>query len=525
MSGSPAPPGSGSRPTFARVRAPGGRRAPGRDQLHDRGGIVVGVGEPSADEAVAGGGPTEHGRDDRLRPGFDDLDDPAVACHRRLDGLEGSGNGGRLPAPRHPQGATGERVERQQRRRLATEHPRRAVVRDPQPVEARAHRWLADDEPDTGRRSGPAVGVRVVAQHDQAARATEGDHRGRRALAEAAQVLADPCLDRAGRARFEALDEATDQPERFLEGLPRVAFAEGDAALRADVAGRHAQRAGSPRLGGQPARRQDRVEERETQRGQDGRGAQVALDAFEDGAQTDELAIRVQVEQLVGQVLRSGHDREARQEVGAHRLGTDIGGGPFQVVGVERRLAQLRPTALVATDHAAVVAGDRPGPTGDPRLVVDRPRDLVDDQGPATGRAARREHVTDRDLEAGCATRRGGHPLEGGVEVADVGRPQDDLSEHPGERRRFERDRQALPVDGGACHPPAPTEQVGDDVAGSRVRFDPGGHHRGRRGGRDPVEDRKREARPGIEGSTSGHRSDASRRAVRLADGRHPAIG
>ena len=29
MSGSPAPPGSGSRPTFARVRAPGGRRAPG----------------------------------------------------------------------------------------------------------------------------------------------------------------------------------------------------------------------------------------------------------------------------------------------------------------------------------------------------------------------------------------------------------------------------------------------------------------------------------------------------------------
>ena len=29
MSGSPAPPGSGSRPTLARVRAPGGRRAPG----------------------------------------------------------------------------------------------------------------------------------------------------------------------------------------------------------------------------------------------------------------------------------------------------------------------------------------------------------------------------------------------------------------------------------------------------------------------------------------------------------------
>jgi hypothetical protein len=114
----------------------------------------------------------------------------------------------------------------------------------------------------------------------------------------------------------------------------------------------------------------------------------------------DELAIRVQVQQLVGQVLRSGHDREARQEAGAHRLGADIGGGPFQVVGVERRLAQLRTAALVATDHAAVVAGDRPGSTRDPRLIVDRPRDLVDDQGSATGRAAGREHVTDGDLEA-----------------------------------------------------------------------------------------------------------------------------
>ena len=67
---------------------------------------------------------------------------------------------------------------------------------------------------------------------------------------------------------------------------------------------------------------------------------------------------------------------------------------------IERRLAQLGAPALVATDHAAVVAGDRPGSAGDPRLIVDRPRDLVDDQGPATGRAARREHVTDGDLEA-----------------------------------------------------------------------------------------------------------------------------
>ena len=236
--------------------------------------------------------------------------------------------------------------------------------------------------------------------------------------------------------------------------------------------------------------------------------------------EADQLPARVEVEQLVGQALGPGHDREAGEQAGAHRLGADIGRGPTQVVGVERRLALLRATALVAADRAAVVPGRRPCPSGDPRLVVDRPGDLVDDERPAAGRAAGREQVADRDLETRCAARRGGHPLERGVEVADVGRPEDDLGEHPRERVRLDRDRQALPVDGRPRDPAATAEQVGDDIAGSRVLFDPRGHHRGRRRGRDPVEDRKREARPGIEGSTSGHQADASRRAIRLADAR-----
>ena len=184
-----------------RARPGAGRQASARrDQLHDRGGIVVGVGEPSADQPVAGGRPTEHGRDDRLRPGVDELDDPAVAGHRRLDGLERTGDGGRLPAPRHAQGAAGERVERQQRRPPRDRAPRTCRGTHPSRSRLGRMRWLADDEPDARRRSGPAVGVRVVAQHDQAARAAEGDHRGRRALAEAAQVLAEACLDRAGRS-------------------------------------------------------------------------------------------------------------------------------------------------------------------------------------------------------------------------------------------------------------------------------------------------------------------------------------
>ena len=178
------------------------------------------------------------------------------------------------------------------------------------------------------------------------------------------------------------------------------------------------------------------------------------------------------------------------QERGAHRLGADIGADPLEVVGVERRLAQLRAAALVAADRAAVVPG---GPVASapamPGLVVDRPDDLVDDERPAARRAAGREHVADRDLEARFAARRGGQALERGVEMADVGRPQDDLGEHPVERARLERDGAALAVDGGPGDPAAAAEQVGDDVAGPGVRVDPRGDDGRRRRRREAVED------------------------------------
>ena len=89
-------------------------------------------------------------------------------------------------------------------------------------------------------------------------------------------------------------------PERVLEGEPRVAFAELDPALRPDVAGRDAHAGGSARAGRQAAGRQDRVEQGETERGEDRGGPQVRLDPLEDRAEADELARRVQVEQLVG---------------------------------------------------------------------------------------------------------------------------------------------------------------------------------------------------------------------------------
>src|SRR4029077_18511871 len=107
--------------------------------------------------------------------------------------------------------------------------------------------------------------------------------------------------------------------------------------------------------GPEPARRQDGAEERDTQGSHDGRGTQVALDPFEDRAETDELAPGMEVEQLAGQAVRARGRRTAGDERGAHRRCAYVRSDPFHVLGVERRLAQLPSPALVAADRAAVV--------------------------------------------------------------------------------------------------------------------------------------------------------------------------
>lgn len=340
-----------------------------------------------------------------------------------------------------------------------------------------------------GGRGRPAVGVRVVAQGEHPTWAGEPEDRGGRSLSEAAQVLAEAGLDRTRGSALEALDEPADRPEGVLECEPRVALAELRSALGSDVAGRHAQRGGPARPAGEAARRQDRVEQGEAQRGEDRGRAQVALDPLEDRAEADQLARRVQVEQFIREALRAVDLGEARAEGRAHRLCPDVRGRPAEVVRVERRLALLRTTALVATDRAAVVSSDGPCPPRDARVVIDRPGELIGDEHPATGRAARREQVPDRHLEAGVPARRGGHPLERRVEVPDIGRAKDDLREHPGERARFERHRSSLAVQRGAGDPAAAAEQIDHDVARPGVKVDPGGEARWRRCGRDAVED------------------------------------
>ena len=190
---------------------------------------------------------------------------------------------------------------------------------------------------------------------------------------------------------------------------------------------------------------------------------------------------------------------------GPRRLEVGVGHRARHVVGFERRLALLGAAPLVAADRAAVVADDglrRP-------VLLGGPGELVGDEHPPAGRAAGREQVADRHLEAGLPPGRRGHALERGVEVAHVRRTQHDLREHPGQRRRFDGDRAALTVERGASHPATPPGQVDDDVAGAGVRLDPGRQQRRRRGRREPLEGGQRIARFGARGGdTAGHAAD-----------------
>jgi hypothetical protein len=313
---------------------------------------------------------------------------------------------------------------------------------------------------------------RVFLQGTHRGRTGDGQDGGRRPFAEGAQVLAEPCLERPEGAAFQVLHEASDLPERILEGEPRVALAPLGRRRQPDVAADDPQRPRPSVARGQPARRQDRVQQGEAQRREDGRGTQVDLDALEHRDERDELARRVEVDELVDQ-RRGGLDR--REPVAQGRaclVHTAVGHGSNLVLRVERGLAVLGPTTLIATDGAAIVPGDRSRPAIG---LVGRPGELVGHEHPTAGRAPRREEVADRDLQARLPTRGRRHALERGIEVAHVRRSQDDLGEHAGERARFDRDRAALAIDRRPRDPAATTGEVGDDVTGTGVRLDPGG--------------------------------------------------
>ena len=273
------------------------------------------------------------------------------------------------------------------------------------------------------------------------------------------------------------------------------------------MAARDPERAAPTRATGEAARGDQRVEEREPQRGEDRRGPQVRLDPFHDRGQREQLARRVQIEQLVDQIRRAIDRGEPLTRPGPRRAAVGILRRALEIFEIEGSVARLRPTAHIAADRAPIGPLDRLWR----RLAITRPRELVGDEHPAAGRAPCREEITHRDLEARLAAWRRRHPLERCVEVAHVRRAEDDLRQHPGQRARFDRDRAALTVDRGTRHPAASTGQIRDDVSGSRVRLDARRKQERRRRRRQPLEDREVAAHVGAGGVVpDGHLANAT---------------
>ena len=121
------------------------------------------------------------------------------------------------------------------------------------------------------------------------------------------------------------------------------------------------------------------------------------------------------------------------------------------------------------------------------------PDQLVEGERPAAGGTGRRELLVDPGAQARRAEGRGGHGLERRVEMAEVGRPDDDVGEEPGQRRRLDRDGSPAEGEGGPGDPSTAPEQVDDRVVGGRGGLDPRRDEPGREGRRKAREDRERQ--------------------------------
>ena len=195
------------------------------------------------------------------------------------------------------------------------------------------------------------------------------------------------------------------------------------------------------------------------------RGPEVALDAGEDRREPDQLPVRVQPEDRVDQPVAAVGHREALPEPPPHLAGADV--RAWRARGPRRRLPRLvlRPALLVAAQQAAVVEADG-SPPSHSASSIGSVRPHVPQRVANMSAIARRE--------ARLAVRRRAASEEGGVEVAQVGRPQDELGKQPRQRARLEAERAALAIDRGAGDPTAAAVEVGHDVARLRVRLETG---------------------------------------------------
>src|SRR5439155_9913420 len=100
------------------------------------------------------------------------------------------------------------------------------------------------------------------------------------------------------------------------------------------------ERANPAGISVQPARRQERMQEPEAERGLDRSRPQVALDPIEDGLEPDELAGRVKVEEAVDQPGASLDRGEPIGQPGPDgRVIRRDRPSPFEIRSVEARIA------------------------------------------------------------------------------------------------------------------------------------------------------------------------------------------
>ena len=504
----------------------------GRDELDDAADLVAGLAEPGTHEPEAGPDATERGGHERLGPArLEEEHHPGIAGQPRLDRRERSTERGGLPAPWRTATGPEQRLERQQGGRLAPEEPAGREVGVGEAVLVGTLRRLADDEAHARTLDrAPDDLARLDLECPERRCGAEADDGGRDPLTQAADVVAEAGRSGPERVALQPLDEAADHAIAVLEGEPRVPFAPLVAGGQLDPAGVDPDVRDAAREAVEPARGEQRVKQRQPEGGLHRRRPQVRVDPFEDRLEAVELARRVEVEELVHELVVpvEGGEPLVQQVPGVAARVDRL--GAVEIVLVDRRVTLLAAAELIAAHDAPVVLAGEPT-TGRPlarrradrtgrvaiaarhhafpdivpvaaitvvvALALGLPDELVDDGTPTARGTAGRERVADGHAQARLAARSGTECLERRVEMADVRRAQHDLGQEPGQWVRLHRDSAPLAVHGGASHPAAAPVQVDDHVTRRRMAVDRGGDQVRGRWRAEALERGKRDGRVG----------------------------
>ncbi len=342
-------------------------------------------------------------------------------------------------------------------------------------------------------------------------------------LLELHQIRGEAGRHRPLLVRVEAQDEGPHHPQPFLEGEPRVPLAPGVSRQRPQRAPGDADRRRSSAVGVEPSGRRDGVEECQPQGGSHRGRPRLELDAVEDGAQTDQLPGRVQLEELVGQaVLRrrvgrgvgavTGRGTVRRGEPFAEAVPNGIGQirecGEGQVLGRGFGVAQLRAAELLLARNAFELAPGRSLHGSGWRLRAaplcrrrgfaapgaGLPDERFEDDRPTADGAIAGEELFDGGLHGAAAEGPDRDRQARGVEMAHIGRTHHDVSQDSRQGQRFEVGGATLRGDCRSGDPAATAVQIEDDFPRLCPRLDLGGDvgHGGRRG--EVVEDRQQRA-------------------------------